>query len=235
MREICRGFHYCYNKHMHYFPSRAAAGELLAEELVPKYRFEDCAIIALGDGAVVVGAQIAMRLHCVLTLLLTSSIKLPGEHEVLAEVSQRGDVTYNNMYTAGELEELQSEYYSYIEGQKLERLFEMNRLLGAGGIISNELLRNRTVVVVSDGLNNGLSLDAVVDYLKMVQIKRLVVATPFATVRAVDRMHVLADEIVCLNVLEELISGVDHYYDDNSLPSHETVIRTIEDIILHWK
>ncbi len=219
---------------MYYFPSRQAAGDLLAKELAPKYRFEDAAIIALGDGAVIVAAQIAKRLHCVLTMLLTSSIRLPNEPDVLAEINQQGGMTYNNMYSAAELEELQAEYFHYIEQQRLEKIFDMNRLLGAGGIMSSDLIRNRDVIVVSDGLNNGLSLDAAADFLKTVHIKRLIIATPFATVKAVDRMHVLADEIVCFNVLEELIS-INHYYDDNTLPSHETVIRTIEDIILHWR
>lgn len=207
---------------------------MLAKELAPKYRYEDTAIVALGDGSVVVAAQIAKRLHCVLTMLLTSSIRLPNEFDVLAEINQRGDLTYNNMFSAGELEEMKSEYFQYIEQQRLRQLFDMNRLLGAGGLISNDLIRNRNIIVVSDGLNNGLSLDAAADYLKMVHIKRLIVAVPFATVKAVDRMHVLADEIVCYNVLEELIS-VNHYYDDNTMPSHEAIVRIIEDIILHWR
>ncbi len=223
-----------YNKLMYYFPSRQAAGDLLAKELVPKYRFEDTAVIALGDGAVVVAAQIAMRLHCVVTMLLTSSIRLPNEMDVLAEMNQEGRLTYNNMYSVGELEEIRSEYFTYIEQQRLQKIFDINRLLGAGGIIDDKLIRGRNIIVVSDGLNSGLSLDAAADYLKMIHIKRLVVATPFATVRAVDRMHILADEIVCFNVLEELIS-INHYYDDNTMPSHETIIRILEDIILHWQ
>ena len=223
-----------YNMLMYYFPSRQAAGDLLANELVPKYRYEDCAIIALGDGAVVVAAQIAKQLHCIMTLLLTSSIRLPGELDVLAEINQGGGLTYNDMYSAGELEEMRSEYFNYIEQQKLEKMFDMNRLLGAGGLISNDIIRNHNVILVSDGLNNGLSLAAAADFLKPLRIKRLVTATPFATVRAVDRMHIMADEIVCFNVLESLIS-IDHYYDDNTMPSHETVIKTIEDIILNWQ
>lgn len=221
---------------MYYFPSRKAAGELLAKELVPKYRYEDCAVIALGDGSVVVGAQIAKELHCVLTMLLTSSIKLPGEFDVLAEINQEGRVTYNDMLSAGELEEIQSEYFNYIEAQKLEQIFQMHRLLGAGGLISEDLLRNHTVILVSDGLNNGLSLAAAADFLKPMRLKHLVAATPFASVQAVDRMHILADEIVCFNVIEDIIS-IDHYYDTghDDVPNHDVVIRTIEDIILHWK
>lgn len=219
-----------------YFKSRAAAGALLAEQLVKKYRYENCAVVALSDGGVVVGAQVAMRLHCVLSMLLTSSITLPQETAVLAEINQEGGVTYNDMMSTGELEEAKAEYFNYIEGQKLEKKFEMNRLLGAGGLISDDLLKEHVVIVVSDGLTNGLSLSAAVDFLKPIRVKKLIVATPFASVQAVDRMHILADELYCLNVLEDIIS-VDHYYDtDHSdVPSHDVVIKTIEQIILNWK
>src|SRR6185369_2611044 len=128
---------------MYYFPNRQVAGSLLADELEVKYRYEDCAVVALTDGAVVVGAQIAMRLHCVLTMLLTSSIKLQGEIEAVAQMNHLGGITYNDVFSVGQLEELQSENFNYIEQQKLEKLFEMNKLLGQGGIINKELLRGR--------------------------------------------------------------------------------------------
>ncbi|HSX05775.1 MAG TPA: phosphoribosyltransferase family protein [Candidatus Saccharimonadales bacterium] len=220
---------------MHYFPSRQVAGSLLADELEAKgYRYEDCAILALNDGAVIVGAQIAMRLHCVLTMLLTSSIKLQGEIDALAEIDHTGGITFNDIYSAGELEELKSENFNYIEQQKLQKLFEMNKLLGQGGVIDRDLLRNRHIIIVSDGLLNGLSLHAVAQFLKPIRTKKIIVATPFASVHAVDQMHILADEIFCLNVLEDVFS-VNHYYDDNKMPDHERIIEILEDIILHWK
>jgi len=210
------------------------AGSLLADELEVKYRYEDCAVIALNDGAVVVGAQIAMRLHCVLTMLLTTSIKLQGEPDAIAEMNHMGGLTYNSSLSSGELEDIRAENFHYIEQEKSSKLFEMNRLLGQGGIIKPELLRGRVIIVVSDGLTNGMSLHAVADYLKPIKIEKLVMVTPFASVQAVDQMHILADEIMCLNVVENIIS-IDHYYEDNKLPSHEKIVQIIEDIILHWK
>lgn len=219
---------------MHYFPSRQVAGSLLADELEVKYRFEDCAIVALNDGAVVVGAQIAMRLHCVLSMLLTAPIKLQGETDVLAAIDHFGDITYNDMYSAGELEDIKADNFGYIEQQKLDRLFDMNRLLGQGGIINKELLRNRVIIVVSDGLMNGLSLDAAAQFLKPIKTQKVVMVAPFASVQAVDKMHILADEILCLNVMEDIIS-IDHYYEDNKIPEHSRIIQILEDIILNWK
>jgi predicted phosphoribosyltransferase len=219
---------------MHYFPSRQVAGDLIADVLLKKYRYEDCAVLALGDGAVVVGAEIAKRLHCVINMLLCSAIQLPRENDALAIIDNFGSVTFNDMYSPGELEEIRGEYFNYLEQQKLEKLFEMNKLLGDGGVLSSDQLRNRNIIVVSDGLSNGMSMHAAAEFLKPIKIKRLVMVTPFASVSAVDHMHVLADEIVCLNVLEDIIS-INHYYDENTLPTHEEIISILETIVLNWK
>lgn len=207
---------------------------MLASQLVDKYRYENCTVVALSDGGVVVGAQIAMQLHCVVTMLLTAPITLPREPDEVAEIGSDGDVTYNGLLSAGELEEMTSENMNYIEQQKLEKMSELHHLLGDGGIINRELLREHNVILVSDGLISGVSLDAAASFLKPIHISRLIVATPLATVPAVDRMHMLADEIHCLNVVENPIS-VDHYYDQHDVPSHAKVIEIIEKIILDWK
>jgi putative phosphoribosyl transferase len=218
---------------MYYFPSRKAVGELLSDKLM-KYRYEDCAVVALSDGAVIVGAQIASRLHSPLNLLLTDAIHLQGETDVLAQIDHLGDMTYNDKYSTDELNDMRSENYNYIEQQKIEKVFEMNRLLGQGGVIDVRLLRGRNIIVVSDGLMNGMAMRAASEYLKPIRIQKLIMVTPFASVPAVDQMHILADEIVCLNVLEDIIS-IDHYYDDNAMPSHERIVQILEDIVLHWE
>lgn len=48
-----------------YFKSRVEAGQKLADQIVKKYSGKPCAVIGLSDGGVMVGAQIAIRLHCV--------------------------------------------------------------------------------------------------------------------------------------------------------------------------
>lgn len=217
-----------------YFKSRADAGKLLSEQLFPRYRYENCAVVALSDGGVMVGAEIAIKLHCVLTLLLTVPIQLPNENEAIASVNQSGGMTYNGMYSAGELEDLQSEFRTVIDEKRLQSIHEINSLLGAGGLIKGDLLRGHNVILVSDGLNSGLSLEAAYDFLKPIQLERLVAAVPVASVSAVDRMHVLTDEIYCLSVLGDYLN-TDHYYEINDKPDHDTVIKTVKNVILHWK
>ena len=217
-----------------YFKSRVEAGEKLAAILVPKYRHKDCAIIALSDGGVMVGAQIAMKLHCVLTMLLTAPITLPREPEAVAVIDQSGNFTFNSAYSDGEIDELQGEFRNYIDQQRLQKLHDINSLIGHGGVIRRDLVNRRIVIIVNDGLTGGFALDAVAQFLKPIQINKLVVATPLANVPAVDKMHVIADEIVCLNVVYDYMN-TEHYYEANDVPDHKATLKIIQDIVLHWQ
>ena len=217
-----------------YFASRMQAGRQLAAQLTKKYRYENCAVVALSDGGVMVGAQIASQLHCVLTLLLSAEINLPQEPDAIAGITDSGALAYNQKYSQGEIDELVSEYYGYIEQEKLSRMHDLNRLLGSGGVINKDLLKGHNVILVSDGLKTGFPIDIAAEFLKPIAMERLIVATPFASVQAVDRMHVVADEIYCLSVIADYID-TNHYYDKQDVPDHQTVIDTIKQIILHWK
>jgi putative phosphoribosyl transferase len=216
-----------------YFESRAQAGQILATQLVEKYRYENCAVVALSDGAVQVGEQIAGALHCILTMLLVEDIQVPGENMSFGGVSQNGGFTYNGMFSAGEMEEYTSEYHGYLEEQKREAFQRINKLLGDGGMIDSDMLRDHVVILVADGLDNGASLDVAVDFLKPIRINRLVVATPVATVPAVDKLHIIADELHVLDVKENFM-GTNHYYEQNDIPSHEETIAKINQIVLNW-
>jgi predicted phosphoribosyltransferase len=217
-----------------YFESRAQAGQLLAEQLFDKYRYENCAVVALSDGGVLVGEEIAAQLHCILTMLVTEGIEVPGESTMFGAVSQGGNFTYNNEFSTGEIEEYTSEFHGYLDDQKRQAFNRINRLLGDGGIITSDMLRERVVILVSDGLADGAMISVAIDFLKPIRISRLVVVSPLATIPVVDQLHVSVDEVHILDVKENFM-GVDHYYEDNAVPSHEEVIAKINENILNWQ
>lgn len=207
---------------------------MLASQILPKYRNDDCAVVALGDGGVVVGSQIAAALQCVLSLLLSEEITLPRELEAIAGINQGGSVSYNNTYSPGELDELIGEYYQYIEQEKLARLNDLDRLAGKGNTVDRKLLVGRNIILVSDGLSSGFAIDLAAAFLKPIAIKKMIVATPLASIKAVDRIHISADEIYCLSVIENYLS-TNHYYDNNDIPPHGKIIETIERVTLSWR
>lgn len=215
-----------------YFKSRAEAGRMIAQKL-ETYKPENTSVIALSPGGVIVGAQIAMELHSALMMLLTENIVIPGELDTLAAITSDNTFTYNDKFSTGQLEEMRSEYLSIIESQRLEKLHRLHALLGHGGEIHRELLNRRVVILVSDGLNSGLSLAVAGDYLKPVHMKKLIVVTPVASIGAVDKMHLLGDEIVCLSVVENFFD-TNHYYDDNTIPPMEDLAKIVTTTAVHW-
>lgn len=217
-----------------YFESRAHAGQLLAVQLFEQYRYENCAVVALSTGGVLVGEQIAAQLHCILTMLITEEIEVPGESLSIGAVSQAGNFTYNSEFSSGEIEEYASEFHGYLDDQKRQAFSRINRLVGDGGIISQDMLRDRTVILVSDGFSDAAILSVALDYLKPIRTQKLVVVAPVATVPVVDKLHVIADELHILDVKENFM-GVDHYYTDNTVPTREEAIAKINQIVLNWR
>lgn len=207
---------------------------MLAARLVEQYRYEDCAVVALSDGGVLVGEQIAAELHCILTMLVTENIEVPGESMSFGAVSQAGNFTYNSEFSTGEIEEYASEFHGYLDDQKRQAFSRINRLIGDGGLIDTTLLRERVLILVSDGFSDGATLSVALDYLKPIRIKKLVVAAPVATIPVVDQLHIAADEIHILDVKENFM-GVNHYFEDNTVPSHEETIAKINEIVLNWR
>lgn len=217
-----------------YFKSRTDAGKQLAKQIAKKYSGQDCAVVALNDGGVMVGAQIAWQLHSVLTLLLSESINLPRETSAVGGISQDGSFSFNKQYSSGEIEEFVSEYYNFIEQEKMSKVQEMHRAQGKYELIRRNLVQDKIVILVTDGLQDGFSLDIALQYLKPIHTKKIIVATPLANVPAVDRMHILADDIFCLSVIADYIS-TDHYYDDPKIPDHDKIIRTVSEIVSNWR
>lgn len=216
---------------MYYF-NRAEAGRKLAEKL-EAYNSEPTSIVALGQGGVLVGAQIAMRLHSNLLILLTEKIMLPGEPTPLASLTT-DTTTFNSIYSSGEVEELVGEYHNLIEEQRNEKKRSLNKLSVEGAQVSKEKLRNRVIILVSDGMQNGSVLEVAADFLKPIKIKKLIIAVPIASVSAVDKMHLICDEICCLDTVENMMEP-DHYYANDVIPDQKGLLKITRNISLNWK
>lgn len=216
-----------------YFSSRLEAGYKLAQDMIGSYRYENTVVVALSDGAVQVGQQIAAILHTPLTLLLSEMIEIPGESLTFGTLNQSGRFTYNGRFSAGEIEEYYSEFHGYLEDQKREKMGKINELLGAGGIVDAAMLREHNVILVADGLPSGAGLEAAADFIKPLRIRKLIIAAPIASVEAVDRAHLLGDELHILAVTDNYLD-TNHYYDVNDVPSHEATIAALNEIVLSW-
>lgn len=182
----------------------------------------------------IVAAQVAMKLHANMLIYVVKDINFPGGKDTLAELGTGDIFGYNSQFSTGEVDEYAMEYRTYIDQQRIEKSHELHMLLGADGEIDKKLLRHRTVLLVSDGLASPAPLDVVGNFLKTVAIKKLVIATPIASVSAVDRMHLVADDLCCLSTPDNFMS-VDHYYEQNNVPDMDGILKIMRNISLNWE
>lgn len=211
-----------------YFKNRDEAGRQIAEILFHPYGRSKTVILAIGTGGLLVGRPIALRLQIPLYMVATKEIDLPGSyHERVGTVDQAGDFVYSSNLTQGQVDDYVGEYHNHIEAEKIEAMHEINRMMGSTGFVDKAQLYEHNIILVSDGLKTAVDLDAVMAFLKPVKIFRMIGATPIASIDAIDRLHILTDEIRVLSPKENYLE-TDHYYEENNLPSDEEAMQMLE-------
>lgn len=217
-----------------YFHNRQQAGRMLASRLVEKFRFENCTVVALDDGGVVIGAEIAKKLHCGLAVMVSESIDLPREQWAVGGITADGEFVTNSQYSKADLDELQEENRGYIEEQRINKFHDINKLLRSGDLVDRRILNGHHVIIASEGLSNMFKLDLALAFMKTLRYESLIVATPLASLNVVDWLHVHADEIYCLSVVEEY-TDTNHYYDVQDIPDNNMVTQILGANILNWE
>lgn len=216
-----------------YFKDRLEAGSKLVP-LLAKYKKENCAIVALSPGAVLVGMPIAEQLHSNLMLLLSEDIDIPGEPVPMAAVTSDDTFTYNPWYSLGEIEEFNMEYFNLIEQERMNQLHRLHLILGKQGEIKKDKLKHHVIILLSDGINNGFSISIATNFLRTISFKKLVMVASFSTFDAYDKMKQAGDDCYVLNMVDNFL-GVDHYYDDNKIPNMDKLLEVSNDISLLWR
>ena len=197
------------------------------------YRYEDVAVLAVSPGGVVVGAEIAKRLRARMSVLLTEQISMPGvaKSDIIGLIDQEGHFTYNAMMPAGLIMEVETEMRTFLEAEKLDKMHKLSRAVNEYGFIDPYSFYGHHVIVVSDGYRNGLAFEAATNYLKTVNTKSLIAASPIASIPAVDRLHIVADKLKILDVLPNYLD-TDHYFEDNTIPDIQDLM---DELVYRWQ
>ena len=195
------------------FEDRAHAGSLLAEKL-REYRGTDTYILGIPAGGVPVAAVISERLQLPLDVLVVRKIHIPWNREAgFGAISWDGTTLFNEQLLQ-HLQLTQEEIEQCIEEEK-EEIEKRVRLFR--GLKPFPDLRNKTVIVVDDGLASGFTMLVALASLRKQQPKELVVAVPTASMHAIHLVREAADKVVCLNVrtgrMFAVADAYTHWYD----------------------
>jgi putative phosphoribosyl transferase len=177
------------------FRNRTEAGILLATELAAYANRRDVLVLALPRGGVPVGFEVAKALHAPLDVLIVRKLGTPGQEELAMGAITTGGVRVLNdeVVRAGGISQEEIDSVAAKEQKELERRERVYRGRRAAADV-----RNRTVILVDDGIATGTTIRVAIAALKTQSPSRLVVAVPVAPLSTCEELREEVDEVVCL-------------------------------------
>jgi erythromycin esterase-like protein/predicted phosphoribosyltransferase len=174
--------------------NRREAGRQLATLLDDLRGQEDVTVLGLPRGGVPVAYEVALALDAPLDAYIVRKLGVPGHEELAMGAIATGGVRVLNDVVVGEerISQAAIDAVAAMEQRELNRRERLYR-----GTQSPPDVRDRTVVLVDDGLATGTTMLAAVEAVRQLEPNAVIVAVPIAapsTCRAFDRV---VDRIVC--------------------------------------
>ena len=191
------------------FRDRVDAGRQLGARLQTFANRHDVVVLALPRGGVPVAAEVARALAAPLDVFLVRKLGVPGHPELAMGAIASGGVRVLSEDLIGELgipraAVEQVAVREHLELERRDRLYRGDRRM--------PMLRDKTVIVIDDGLATGASMEAAVAALRTYEPSRIVVAVPVGATESCQRLATVADEVVCL-ITPEPFQAVGLWYD----------------------
>lgn len=209
--------------HAKLFKNRREAGEKLAK-LLEKYGSENPVVLALPRGGVPVGFEVAKVLNAPLNVIITRKLGVPGNRELgVGSIGEGGvKILDKNMLSLTALSEQSLEEVIKEENLELKRrvkLYRHNRPLPN--------LKNKTVILVDDGLATGVTAKAAIASVKKLHPKKIIFASPICAYETARELSLLIDDVICFTVAAE-IYAIGFWYENFEQTSDEEVLKLLK-------
>jgi len=204
------------------FESRDDAGELLAKKL-DKFK-ENAVALAIPRGGIVVGAAVAKRLKIPLDLIIIRKLGAPGNPELAigATTSKGGIVLDRDLIDKLDIPS------KYVHAEHLRQLTEARRRQKLYLKEDRTEFTGKTVILVDDGIATGSTIEAAIHAVREELPDKIIIAAPVAPPDTVDRLKLIADEVVVLSTPEPFYA-IGEFYSDFPQVSDEEVIELLQE------
>lgn len=201
------------------FKNRTEAAILLAAKL-EKYKNKDGIVLAIPRGGVPIGCLIAEALNFPLEVAFSKKIGHPKNSEFAI-----GSVSLNGIFIDENIKDVSIEYIQK-ETERLTNVLKDKYAVFMGNRKPLDL-KNKTVIIVDDGIATGNTLLVTIDAIKKYSPLEIIIAVPVAPYNSAIKLSKLVNEFVCLLVAENFQS-VGRFYVDFSEVSDEEVVKLLQ-------
>ncbi|MDQ6802074.1 MAG: phosphoribosyltransferase [Acidobacteriota bacterium] len=202
------------------FRDRHEAGQILGRELARRLGSQgNLMVLALPRGGVPVGHEVAKSLDAPLDVFIVRKLGVPGHEELAMGAIATGGVRVINRDVLGWLPLPQKTIDEVAEREQLELERREREYRGTRPPLD---VRNKTVIVVDDGLATGSTMRAAVQALRKMQPHAILVAVPVAAAQTCDEFRAEGIDLVCLRTPEPF-QAVGLWYDDFSQTTDDEV------------
>lgn len=203
------------------FKDREQAGRLLAEALAAYRGKSDVIVAALPRGGVVLGRIVADSLGAPLDIVVPRKIAAPENDEyAVGAITETGDVVWN----PDERSRLSDAYVR--EATKREKAEAKRRLGLYRQALRPRSFKNKTVLLVDDGVATGYTIKAALKTVRAMKPKSVIVAVPVAPAGTEEDLRAEADDVIVL-FLPALFGAIGAFYDSFPQVDDDTVIRLL--------
>ncbi len=200
------------------FLNREEAGNLLAEKLIDYNNDKNTVIVAIPRGGVPVGYVIAKKLNLPLEIVLSKKIVHPFHKEYAI-----GAVTLKNRILSDAAAEVSKVYIDDETGQVRELLRQRHTWYYGHKEPLN--LKDRTVIIVDDGVATGSTLISSINFIEHNQPSEIIIALPVAPPLALRKIAALSSvtNTICLLTPENFRAVGQFYKEFNQVDDQEVV------------
>ena len=181
------------------FRNRAEAGRLLAAKLENYAGRRGLLVLGLPRGGVPVAFEVAARLQAPLEVFMSRKLGVPGHEELALGAVASGGVCFFNETV---VESCRVPRRILVEIMERERK-ELERREQAYRSGDPPSLRDRTLILVEDGLATGASMRAAVQAARQQQPAWIVAAAPVAAPETLEQVRQEADDAVCVQTPDD--------------------------------
>jgi predicted phosphoribosyltransferase len=205
------------------FEDRRHAGRVLAGKLSSYAGRGDLLVLALPRGGVAVAFEVARALQAPLDVFVVRKLGFPGHEEYAMGAIASGGVRVMNPHSANTL---RPEAIAAVVSREQAELARREQLYRDGRPAAE--IRDRTVIVVDDGLATGSTMRAAVAAIRLQRPRRLVVAVPVGAEQTCGELRAEADEVVCA-ATPRLFRAVGQWYRDFAQSDDDEVRELLEE------